>query len=73
MHLLSFMLDDPKKRVDAQPLETAADKRGKTHEKSEPAGKKRALELQVELEKSDGPRRAEIANEIQKEGGQAAS
>ncbi len=45
-------------------METAADKHGKTH-LVQPMRRKKQLELQGELEHSDGPKRAQIQREIE--------
>ena len=46
------------------PMETAADKHGRTHV-VQPERKKKQLELQGELERSDGPKQAQVVREVQ--------
>jgi len=50
--------------VHPAPLDTAADRDGKTLQ-VDPADKKRQLELQGELEHSDGPERVAIQREVE--------
>jgi len=54
---------NPPDSVHPAPLDTAADRDGKTLQ-VDPADKKRLLELQGELEHSDGPKWVEIQREV---------
>lgn len=53
------------------PLETAADKNGDTVD-VQPQTKKRQLELQGELERTIGPERVEVQNEVKKQEGKGS-
>lgn len=58
-------------QVHPAPLDSAADKNGRTLD-VDPDSKKRQLELQGELEHSDGPKRAQIQRQVTAEESKSA-